>query len=132
MSFTSSRKGGRTGGRRAVIGRHTVLGYRNTTFRAAFGEAFAVGPQKVGRHYPLYAVYEDNVAGGTVLAFRASFDGGRHWRPQIQVNDGSGEGEALQPNLAVAPNGTVSVAFYDRRLPCADRGTPEATVTGLL
>ncbi len=132
MSFTSSRNGGRTWGPRRVIARHTVLGYRNTTFRAAFGEAFAVGPRKVGRHHPLYAVYEDNVAGGTVLAVRASFDGGRHWRPPIQVNDGGGEGEALQPNLAVAPSGTVSVAFYDRRLPCADRGTQEAAVTGLL
>ena len=48
------------------------------------------------------------------------------------MNDNPGEGEALQPNLAVAPNGTVAVAFYDRRLPCADGNTAEAGVTGLL
>ncbi len=43
MSLTSSRDGGRTWARRRVIVRHTVPGYRNTTFRAAFGEAFVVG-----------------------------------------------------------------------------------------
>lgn len=132
MSFTSSRNGGRTWARRRVIVRHQVDGYRNTTFRAAFGEAFAVGPRKVGRFYPLYAVYEDSRANETALFIRASFDGGRRWRPPLQVNDNAGSGDAFQPNLAVAPNGTVAVAFYDRRLPCPQRGTPEANVAGLL
>jgi hypothetical protein len=132
MSFTSSRDGGRTWQPRRVIVRHTIDGYQNTTFRAAFGESFVVGRKKVGRFYPLYAAYEDSQANGTALFVRASFDGGRHWRGPAQVNDNSGEGEALQPNLAVAPDGTVAVAFYDRRLPCAERDTPEAAVAGLL
>src|SRR5207248_125593 len=59
MSFTSSRDGGRTWARRRVIARHNIGGYRNTTFRAAFGEAFDVGTRRVGRFYPLYAVYEN-------------------------------------------------------------------------
>jgi hypothetical protein len=132
MSFTSSRNGGRAWARRRVIVRHDVDGYRNTTFRAAFGEAFAVGPRKIGRFYPLYAAYEDATGSSTTLFIRTSFDGGRHWRRPVQVNDNADDGEALQPNLAVAPNGTVAVAFYDRRLPCPERDTPEAMVAGLL
>jgi hypothetical protein len=115
-----------------VITRHRVAGYRNTTFRAAFGEAFAVGSRKVGRFYPLYAVYEQSGSSGTKLFIRGSFDGGKRWSRAIQVNDGSGDGEALQPNVAVAPTGTVAVAFYDRRLACPERDTPAATVAGLL
>ena len=132
MSVTSSRNGARTWERRRVIVSHQVDGYRNTTFRAAFGEAFMVGPHKVGRFYPLYAAYEGAGSSGTALFMRASFDEGRHWSRPIQVNDNTGEAEALQPNLAVAPNGTVAVAFYDRRLACPDRDTPEATIAGLV
>jgi hypothetical protein len=132
MSLTSSRDGGRTWRPRRVIVRHDIRGYRNTTFRAAFGEAFAVGPRKVGRSFPLYAAYEDASPAGTTLFLRASFDGGRHWSRPVQVNDNTGSGDALQPNLAVAPNGTVAVAFYDRRLPCAEQNAAEAGLTGLL
>ncbi len=132
MSLTSSRDGGRTWTRRRVIVRHTVPGYRNTTFRAAFGEAFVVGPRKVRGTYPLYAAYEQGTASGVGLFIRASFDNGRHWTRALQVNDGQGDGDALQPNLGVAPNGTVAVAFYDRRLPCPADGTSDATIAGLL
>ena len=133
MSFTSSADGGRTWAKRRVIVRHNVNGYKNTTFRPAFGEAFEVGTHKVGRFYPLYAVYENAVANDpTRLLMRASFDGGKHWRAPFQVNDNQDEGEALQPNIAVAPNGRVAVAFYDRRLACPARDTPEATIAGLI
>jgi len=132
MSLTSSGDGGRTWTPRRVIVRHAVRSYRNTTFRTAFGEAFAVGPRRVRSAYPLYAVYEQSTASGTNLYIRASFDAGSHWGRPLQVNDSAGDGDALQPNLAVAPNGTVSVAFYDRRLPCPANGTAEATIAGLL
>ena len=131
MSLTSSRNGGRSWTKRRVIVRHTVDGYRNTTFRAAFGEAFVVGPRKVGRFYPLYVAYEHSGLTATRLFIRGSFDGGKHWSRAIQVNDAPGAADALQPNLAVAPGGTVSVAFYDRRLPCPALDTPEATIAGL-
>jgi hypothetical protein len=132
MSFVSSRNGGSTWTKRRVIVRHQVNGYRNTTFRAAFGEAFNVGTRKAGRFYPLYAVYENATGGVTRLFIRGSFDGGLHWRQPLQVNDNQTAADALQPNIAVAPSGRVAVAFYDRRLPCAARDTPEATVAGLL
>jgi len=132
MLLTSSRNGGRTWTKKRVIVRHNVPGYRNTTFRAAFGEAFIVGPRKVGGFYPLYAAYENGTPSGTDLFLRGSFDGGRHWTRGVQVNDGAGAGDALQPNLAVAPNGTVAVAFYDRRLACPARDSADATIAGLL
>jgi hypothetical protein len=61
-----------------------------------------------------------------------SFDGGKTWTTPFQVNDNppTDDTEALQPNLGVAPNGTVGVAFYDRRLPCPSAGT-EAVHAGL-
>jgi hypothetical protein len=132
MSLTSSGSGGRSWDPRRVIVRHDIHGYRNTTFRAAFGEAFTVGTRKVGRFFPLYAVYEDADGVGTKLFMRASFDGGRHWRRPIQVNDNADAGDAFQPGVAVAPSGTVAVAFYDRRLPCPLRDTPEVAIAGLL
>jgi hypothetical protein len=131
-SLTSSRDGGKTWRpRRAVVRGHVVRGYQNTTFRAAFGEAFAVGPRRVGRHYPLYLAYESARGELTTLFLTASFDGGRRWSRAIRVNDNRSAAEALQPNLAVAPSGTVSVAFYDRRLPCPARATAAAARAGL-
>jgi hypothetical protein len=133
MSFTSSGDGGRTWAKRRVIVRHNVDGYKNTTFRSAFGEAFDVGKRKVGRFYPLYAVYENSSPNGpTMLFVRASFDGGKHWRAPLQVNDNSNGGEAFQPAIVAAPNGRVAVALYDRRLACPARDTAEATVAGLI
>ena len=90
MSLTSSRNGGRSWTKRRVIVRHAVDGYRNTTFRAAFGEAFVVGPRKVGRFYPLYVAYEHSGLTATKLFIRGSFDGGKHWSRAIQVNDAPG------------------------------------------
>jgi hypothetical protein len=132
MSFTSSRDGGRTWRPRRVIVRHDIDPYRGTTFRGAFGEVFGVGTRLVGRFYPLYAAYEQDQANGATLFLRSSFNGGRTWTRPIQVNDNPGDGEAFQPGIAVAPNGRVAVSFYDRRLPCPARETPEATIAGLL
>jgi hypothetical protein len=131
MSLTSSANGGRSWAARRVIVRHQVNAYQNTTFRSAFGEAFIVGPRKLGRFFPLYVAYEHAVSGNTAVFARASFDGGRHWNRAVQVNDGSGPADALQPNLAAAPNGTVAVAFYDRRLACPTRDSIDAIVAGL-
>ncbi len=39
--------------------------------------------------------------------------------------------DEFQPNLAVAPDGTVSVSFYDRRLACPTQGTQESLAAGL-
>ncbi len=39
--------------------------------------------------------------------------------------------DEFQPNLTVAADGTVSVAFYDRRLNCPAANSPEASGAGL-
>ena len=82
-------------------------------------------------HYPLYTSWEDYSAGVVNTILSASFDGGRTWTAPIQVNDNAASADEFQPNLAAAADGTVSVAFYDRRLNCPDQGTGEAAAAGL-
>jgi hypothetical protein len=53
------------------------------------------------------------------------------WSAPIRVNDNASPVDEFQPNLATAPSGTVSVNFYDRRLPCPAAGTAEAAAAGL-
>ncbi len=60
-----------------------------------------------------------------------SYDGGQTWATPIQVNDNALPVDEFQPNLAAAPDGTVSVNFYDRRLPCPAAGTSEAAGAGI-
>jgi len=105
--------------------------YRNTTFREGIVNTFAVGPRRVGGYYPLYVSYEDGASGLSNVYLRASYDGGATWSSPILVNDNAGATEALQPNLDVAPNGAVAVAFYDRRLPCPAQGDAEAQDSGV-
>jgi hypothetical protein len=111
------------------------LEYANTTFRDGIENTFAVGPLANG-HYPLYVAYEDYSAGVGNVLLTASYDGGVTWTDPIQVNDNESPPTAplvdeFQPNLSVASNGTVSVAWYDRRLACPTVGTAEATAAGI-
>jgi len=105
--------------------------FQNTTFREGIVNTFAVGGVKVGGHYPLYVAYEDGTTGLSNLYLTASYDGGRSWTAPILINDNAGPTEALQPNLDVAPNGTVAVAFYDRRLDCPNIGGPDEIGSGI-
>ncbi len=109
----------------------TLPTYQNTTFREGIVNTFAVGKQKIGNYYPLYVSYEDGSSGLSNVYLMASFDGGQSWTTPLLVNDNAGPTEALQPNLNVASNGTVAVAFYDRRLPCPMIGSPEAAGSGI-
>jgi len=62
-----------------------------------------------------------------------SFDRGQTWSAPIQVNDNANPNvDEVQPNLTAAANGTVSVAFYDRRLSCPQAGSAEAIGAGLV
>jgi hypothetical protein len=105
--------------------------YQNTTFREGIVNTFGVGPKKVSGRYPLYVSWEDGTTGLSNVYLTASNDGGRTWSTPIQVNDNAGATEALQPNLDVAPDGTVVDAFYDRRLACPAQGTADATGAGV-
>ncbi len=106
--------------------------YPNTTFRDGIENTFAVGNHRSGLgFYPLYVAYEDFSAGVGNVLLTASLDGGLNWSIPIQVNDNVSAVDEFQPNLAVAPSGTVSVNFYDRRLTCPASGTAEAANAGL-
>jgi len=107
------------------------LEYANTNFRDGIEDTFAVGPKRLSNgSYPLYTAWEDYSAGFGNQILSASYDGGQTWSAPIQVNDNaSATVDTMQPNLTTAADGTVLVAFYDRRLACPT-GT-EATAAGL-
>jgi len=98
--------------------------YPNTTFRDGIENTFAVGGNGA-----LYVAYEDYSAGVGNILLTASHDGGATWSAPIQVNDNASPVDEFQPNLTAAHDGTVSVAFYDRRLACP--AGSEATAAGL-
>ena len=109
----------------------TPLVYPNTTFRDGIEETFAVGTQKIGGRYPLYVSWEDFSTGVVNILLAASYDDGATWTSPIQVNDNANPVDEFQPNLDVAANGTVHVAFYDRRLACPAAGSAEAAAAGI-
>jgi hypothetical protein len=119
-----------------VVSGIAVPTYQNTTFREGIVESFAVGRTKPdGVHYPLYLTYEDNSSGMSHVYLVWSLDGAKTWNGPIRVDDGDPNdgtpGEALQPSVSVAPNGTVAVTFYDRRLPCPTADSAEAGGSGI-
>ena len=105
--------------------------YTNTTFRDGISNTFGVGRTLVNGHYPLYLSWEDGSTGLSNVQLAASYDGGSTWTAPIQVNDNTRDADEFQPNLDVSGNGTVSVAFYDRRLACPAAGTAEAVAAGI-
>jgi hypothetical protein len=108
------------------------LQYPNTTFRDGIENSFAVGNHLDAQGaYPLYVAYEDYSAGVDNVMMTASFDGGATWSSPFQANDNVSAVDEFQPNLSVAASGTVSVAFYDRRLACPKAGTTEGAGAGI-
>jgi hypothetical protein len=106
--------------------------YPNTTFRDGIEDTFTVGNRlDTQGHYPLYVSYEDFSAGVDNVLLTASFDGGSTWSAPIQVNDNVSPVDEFQPNLTTASDGTISVAFYDRRLACPAKGSAEAGAAGI-
>lgn len=106
--------------------------YPNTNFRDGIENSFAVGTKldRLTGHYPLYVTWEDHSSGFGNLILSASYDGGMSWSSPIQINDNENTSiDAVEPNLTTAADGTVLVAFYDRRLGCPTGS--EATAAGL-
>jgi hypothetical protein len=107
--------------------------YPNTNFRDGIEDTFTIGPGRLPNgQYPLYVSWEDHSTGFGNLILSASYDGGQTWSAPIQVNDNVNPNiDAVQPNLTAAADGTVVVAFYDRRLACPASGTADAQAAGL-
>jgi hypothetical protein len=111
----------------------TGAGYVNTTFEDGIEETFAVGNHLASTgHYPVYVAYESKSTGFGNILLTASYDQGKTWSAPVQVNDNAlTQVDEFQPNLAVAPDGAVSVNFYDRRLACPTRDSADAGPAGL-
>ncbi len=89
----------------------------NTTFRDGISDNFAVSP---ANGHLLLALEVDS-GRGIDVQLTESRDGGDHWSTPISVNDPSTVHDGtdqFQPTVAASPDGTVAVAFYDRRLNC--------------
>ena len=93
--------------------------YLHTTFTEGIVNSFGVGTKQVNGRWPLYVAYENEDPDGLSRVYlTGSLDGGATWTAPVRVNDGTDDVEALQPRVEAAANGTVAVAFYDRRLGC--------------
>jgi hypothetical protein len=124
ISLVWSQDGGVTWqGPTPVVSGVQTPSYRNTTFTEGIVNSFGLGSHAVDGHWPLYVSYENEDPDGFSRVYvTASLDGGASWSAPVRVNDGPDDVEALQPVVAAAPNGTVAVAFYDRRLECPGAG----------
>jgi len=91
-----------------VAGRFPPEKYRNTTL-----PAMACDP-KTGQSY---IAWSDKATGDPDILLATSTDAGATWSAPRRVNDDPPKTGALQfqPAIAVAPNGVVSVSFFDTR-----------------
>lgn len=121
MAVTTSRDGGQTWGIPVLVatiadiyGRFPPDRYRNVSL-----PAFACDP-KTGQ---LYLAWADKATGDADILLSTSTDQGQTWSAPKRVNDDPPQNRAnqFQPQLAVAPNGVVSVAFFDTRADPAHR-----------
>ncbi len=95
----------------------TAAALPNTTFRDGISYNMAVNPAN-GHVLLALEVQGDN---GIDVQLTESADGGQTFSAPIFVNDAATVHDGtdqFQPTVAAGPNGTVAVAFYDRRLPC--------------
>jgi hypothetical protein len=82
--------------------------YRNDSL-----PAFAAGPTRGS----LFIAWADKTTGDSDILFAASTDAGATWSRPVRVNDDAtrnGENQ-FQPQLAVAPNGVVTISYFDTR-----------------
>jgi hypothetical protein len=90
-----------------------------TTFRNLLFPALAVDPHRGW----IYLAWSDERFGDSDVLLERSTDAGYTWSAPVRVNDDPrGDGtDQFQPQLAVAPDGTLAVSFFDRRLDPGNR-----------
>lgn len=74
------------------------------------------GPYR-GYIYACYATVSDDLRDGLEIFLHRSTDGGTTWSKALRVNDDplATGADQIMPTMAIAPNGTLGIAFYDRR-----------------
>ncbi len=91
--------------------------YVPDTFRDGTPYSMTVNPRN-GNLVLAYENYDRAVPKGN-LWLTISSDQGKTWlNKPIQINDPAAPGDTLQQKIMAAPDGTIAVAFYDRRLSC--------------
>lgn len=87
--------------------------FRPDRYRTFSLPAFAADPA----HGKLYIAWADKGTGDSDILFAASSDQGSTWTAPLRVNDDptSNGANQFQPQLAVAPNGVLTVSFFDTR-----------------
>jgi len=65
----------------------------------------------------LYLSWADYAAGNADILLSTSSNGGKRWSVPVRVNDDAATSlsQQFQPQLAIAPNGTLSVMYFDTR-----------------
>ncbi|GAC1568453.1 MAG: sialidase family protein [Ktedonobacteraceae bacterium] len=94
---------------------HDIFGYfPPERYRNLSLPAFACDP----RTGQLYITWSDKGTGDADILFSASQDHGQTWSTPLRVNDDALRNGAnqFQPQMAVAPNGVISISFFDTRL----------------
>ena len=94
---------------------HDIAGhFPHEKYRNLSLPAFVCDP-KTGQ---LYLTWADKSKKDADILFTASKDHGQTWSAPIRVNDDPMQDGAnqFQPQMAVAPDGVVSIAFFDTRL----------------
>jgi hypothetical protein len=88
--------------------------YRNLSL-----PAFACDP----RTGQLYIAWSDKATGDADILFSTSRDKGQSWSQPLRVNNDNPRSgaEHFQPQMAVAPDGVISISFFDTRLDPAHR-----------
>ncbi|MGB0383556.1 MAG: exo-alpha-sialidase [Ardenticatenaceae bacterium] len=69
----------------------------------------------VGTDGTLYVAWMDTRGGDGDIYFAKSTDGGQMWSTNVLVNDDAGSATQSEPTLAVDADGTLSVAWEDKR-----------------
>lgn len=122
MGLVSSDDGGQTFTPVHVIQR-SMVGLPdhlpNGTFRNTSMPTFAISP----RDGSLVIAWSDYRHKDADVMASTSTDGGKTWSSAVRVNhDPIGDGkDQFQPEIAIAPNGVVTCAWFDRRFDPNDR-----------
>ncbi len=121
LRFVKSTNGGLTFGTSQLAASITAIPFTfpNSDFRTpASLPAFAVSPV----NGDLFVAWADYRNGDADIYLTRSTNGGATWSAPVRLNDDPRANgiDQWQPQVTVAPDGRVSVMWFDRRLPCPD------------